>query len=63
MMADECRRLLEELDDQQLRELAVAKMEGYKNEEIARRLDCSLRTVERRLRLIRKQWKQEINCD
>ncbi len=60
MMADECRRLLEKLDDPQLRELAVAKMEGYSNEEIARRLECSLRTVERRLRLIRKEWKHEI---
>ena len=60
MMADECRRLLEKLDDPQLRELAVAKMEGYNNEEIARRFECSLRTVERRLRLIRKEWKHEI---
>jgi DNA-directed RNA polymerase specialized sigma24 family protein len=60
MMADECRRLLQKLDDPQLRELAVAKMEGYSNEEIARRLECSLRTVERRLRLIRKEWKHEI---
>ena len=60
MMADECRRLLQKLDDPQLRELAVAKMEGYNNEEIARRLECSLRTVERRLRLIRKEWKHEI---
>jgi DNA-directed RNA polymerase specialized sigma24 family protein len=60
MMADECRRLLEKLDDPQLRELAVAKMEGYGNEEIARRLGCSLRTVERRLRLIRKEWKHDI---
>ena len=60
MMADECRRLLEKLDDSQLRELAVAKMEGYNNQEIARRLECSLRTVERRLRLIRKEWEHDI---
>ena len=60
MMADECRRLLEKLDDPQLRELAVAKMEGYSNQEIAQRLDCALRTVERRLKLIRDEWKQEI---
>jgi DNA-directed RNA polymerase specialized sigma24 family protein len=59
MMADECRRLLEQLDDPQLRELALAKMEGHSNQEIAQRLDCSERTVERRLRLIRKEWQQE----
>jgi RNA polymerase sigma factor (sigma-70 family) len=60
MMAEECRRLLETLDDPQLRQLAVAKMEGYSNQEIAQRLDCALRTVERRLKLIRDQWKQEL---
>jgi len=59
-MADECRRLLEKLDDPKLREMAVAKMEGYSNEEVARRLHCSVRTVERRLRLIRKEWEHDI---
>ncbi len=59
MMADQCRHLLERLDDPQLRELALSKMEGYSNQEIARQLDCSLRTVERRLRLIRDKWKYE----
>jgi hypothetical protein len=29
-------------------------MEGYENEEIARQLGCGLRTVERKLNLIRK---------
>jgi DNA-directed RNA polymerase specialized sigma24 family protein len=60
MMADECRRLLEKLGDPQLREVAVAKMEGCSNREIAQRLDCALRTVERRLKLIRDEWRAEI---
>ena len=60
MMGDECRRLLEKLGDPQLRELAVAKMEGCSNREIAQRLDCALRTVERRLKLIRDEWRQEL---
>jgi DNA-directed RNA polymerase specialized sigma24 family protein len=34
-------------------------MEGYGNEEIAARLGYGLRTVERRLRLIRSIWEQE----
>jgi DNA-directed RNA polymerase specialized sigma24 family protein len=59
MMAEECGRLLGVLTDPSLRSLAVAKMEGYTNREIAERSDCSLRTVERRLGLIRKKWQQE----
>lgn len=60
MMADECHRLLALLGDSQLRAIAVAKMEGCSNDEIARQLVCSLRTVERRLKLIRDRWKQEL---
>jgi DNA-directed RNA polymerase specialized sigma24 family protein len=53
MMADERRRLLEGLSKPDLQALAVAKMEGYTNQEIADQLECSVRTVERRLHLIR----------
>ena len=59
IMAEECQRLLGQLTEADLRTLAVAKMEGYTNREIAERLDCSLRTVERRLGLIRKKWQRE----
>ena len=59
MVAEECRRRLEQLDDAELQPLAVAKMEGHSNEEIAHRLDCSVRTVERRLHLIRQKWQRE----
>ncbi|MEW4488182.1 sigma-70 family RNA polymerase sigma factor [Thalassoglobus sp. JC818] len=54
--------LAEELDAQlgklspDLRELAVAKLEGYTNPEIAQRFRIALRTVERRLHLIRRKW-------
>jgi DNA-binding CsgD family transcriptional regulator len=33
-------------------------MEGYTNEEIAARLDCGVRTVERKLKLIRVLWER-----
>jgi DNA-directed RNA polymerase specialized sigma24 family protein len=56
MVAEECARLLGLLNDD-LRAVALAKMEDYTNEEIATKLDCSLSTVERSLRLIRKIWK------
>ncbi len=37
-------------------QIAVAKLEGYSNAEIAQQHDIALRTVERRLNLIRKKW-------
>jgi DNA-directed RNA polymerase specialized sigma24 family protein len=52
-VAEECQRLLGGLDDPELREIALWKMEGYTNEEIAERLGVVGRTVERKLRLIR----------
>jgi DNA-directed RNA polymerase specialized sigma24 family protein len=58
--AEECRRLLTALGDPALRSVAVWKMEGYMNEEIAAKLSVSLPTVERKLRLIRKVWEGEV---
>jgi len=55
MVAEECDRLLGLLNDD-LRSVALAKMEDYTNQEIAEKLGCSLSTVERSLRLIRKIW-------
>ncbi len=58
-VAEECRRLLDLLADDLSRSIALAKMEGYTNDEIARKLDCALRTVERKLGLIRGLWHKE----
>jgi DNA-directed RNA polymerase specialized sigma24 family protein len=57
-MAEECQRLLGQLGDGDLREVAVWKMEGYSNEEIAAKLGCVPRTVERKVALIRSLWEQ-----
>jgi len=57
-LADELEMRLSQLDPG-LRQIAVAKMEGYTNPEIAELLDIALRTVERRLMLIRKKWEQQ----
>jgi DNA-directed RNA polymerase specialized sigma24 family protein len=54
--ADELRALLDRLGEPQLRSIALWKMEGYTNAEIAERLGCAPPTVERRLRLIRSVW-------
>jgi DNA-directed RNA polymerase specialized sigma24 family protein len=58
-VAEECRRLLDRLGDGELRQMAIWKMEGFTNAEIAAKADCAVPTVERRLRLIRKTWDQE----
>ena len=55
-MTEECERLLSGLDDADLKAIAVWKSEGYTNEEIAGRLGVVLRTVERKLRVIRERW-------
>ncbi len=58
MMIEQYQRLLAELNDADLEALATAKLEGYTNEEIAGQLGCSVRTVERRLHLIRRKWER-----
>jgi DNA-directed RNA polymerase specialized sigma24 family protein len=57
-VADECRRLLAALDSDELRSIAVWKMEGDTTEEIAARMGRSVRTVERKLRMIRTLWEE-----
>jgi len=59
LVAEECRRLLVNLADERQRQIAVLRMEGYTNEEIAQRLGCGLRSVVRKLDLIRKTWLAE----
>jgi DNA-directed RNA polymerase specialized sigma24 family protein len=58
-LAEEHGRLLDELGDEELRTVALWKMEGYANEEIAQRLSCGLRSVGRKLRIIRGIWARE----
>ena len=58
-VADECRRLLAGLRDETLRQIALLRMEGYSNDQIASRIGCGVRTVERKLDLIRKAWERE----
>ena len=50
--------LLGQLDDE-LRSIALWKLEGYTNEEIATRIGRVVPTVERRLRMIRSLWSAE----
>lgn len=56
LVADQMRSLFDRLDDPELKEIAGLKLDGYSNEEIAGRLGCTVRTVFRRLAMIRDLW-------
>jgi DNA-directed RNA polymerase specialized sigma24 family protein len=58
-VAEECQRLLDGLKDDVARAVALAKMEGYTNAEIAAKLDYAPRTIERKLAVIRGRWEKE----
>lgn len=58
-MVEAVEQLLKRLDDDELRRIALMKLEGYSNDEIARAISRSLPTVERRLRVIREIWGTE----
>ncbi len=60
-VAEQCELMIGMLDDQSLRVVALLKLEGFTNEEIARTLDCALGTVERKLSRIRKRWESRID--
>ncbi len=59
LVAEECRRLLERLEDDTLRQVALLKMEGYTDDEVAGQLGCARRTVVRKLQRIRYLWTRE----
>jgi DNA-directed RNA polymerase specialized sigma24 family protein len=58
-VAEEFLRLLGLLGDAELEAVAVWKMQGQTAAQIAERLGCVPRTVERKLRLIRDLWSDE----
>jgi DNA-directed RNA polymerase specialized sigma24 family protein len=57
MVAEEYRRRIESLGEPTLRLIAERKLACCTNQEIARELGVSLRTVTLKLKLIRKRWK------
>jgi hypothetical protein len=58
-VAEEYQRLLDLLGDATLQQIAIWKMEGLTNDEIAERLDCSRWTIARKLDTIRIIWSEE----
>ena len=57
-VADQLEHLVLRFDDPHLRLIARRKLEGYTNAEIADELDCSTRTVIRKLDRIRREWEE-----
>jgi DNA-directed RNA polymerase specialized sigma24 family protein len=55
-MAEAFQALMGRLPNAEVRTVALRKLEGYTNAEIAKRLSCAESTVERRLRVIRTLW-------
>jgi DNA-directed RNA polymerase specialized sigma24 family protein len=53
LVAEELQHVLDRLGDEGLRSVVLWKMEGFTNEEIAAKLGCKLRSVERKLHLVR----------
>ena len=58
-VAENCRLMLDQLQDETLRQVALWTLEGYRPVEIAERLGCVRRTVERKLERIREIWNGE----
>jgi DNA-directed RNA polymerase specialized sigma24 family protein len=58
--SDQYDQLLRRLKDPALKTIAVRKLQGYTNVEIARELSITSRTVDRKLRLIRAVWSEEV---
>ena len=58
-VAENCRQMLEQLQDETLRQVALWTLEGYRTKEIADKLGCVRRTVERKLERIREIWEEE----
>lgn len=56
--ADECGRFLTRLGDADLVQVALLKLEGHTNEEIAARIGRAVRSVQRKLDAIRAIWEK-----
>ena len=56
-MTEQLRFLLDQLTDEQQREIASGKLQGKTNKELAHDLGISLRAVERKLSMIRDKWR------
>lgn len=59
-MTETCNTLFQALSEDNLRDIARLKIEGYTNGEIADKLAVTRRTVERKLERIRREWSEHL---
>ena len=57
--SEECERMLAMLDVPELKQVALLKLEGHTNDEIAEQFGRPTRYVERKLQTIRAIWSQD----
>jgi DNA-directed RNA polymerase specialized sigma24 family protein len=57
-VAENYQQMLDQLQDETLRRVALWTLEGYSTEEVADKLGCVRRTVERKLERIREIWRE-----
>lgn len=58
-VTETCGEMISRLQDQTLEQIVSWKLEGFTNEEISEKLDCTTRTVERKLERIRDKWSRD----
>ena len=56
--SEEFENLMNALSDDTQRTIAILRIEGYSVAEMAERVGCAVRTVERKLNLIRRTWSE-----
>lgn len=56
--SETCDTLFNQLDDSRLQQTLKLRLEGYTINEIADRMSCSRRTVQRSMELIRRRWQE-----
>ena len=62
IIEEEGQRLLEALEDEKLKQIALWKLEGFTNDEIADKLSLTTRSIERKLQRIREKWSQVLEA-
>ena len=58
-MQEECEQRLNSLRQEELKLVVLLKIEGYTNEEVAKTMGCTRRSIQRRLALIREIWTED----
>lgn len=60
--AENCRVMIDALEDETLKQIVILTLEGYRVPEIAEKLGCARRTVERKLHIVREKWNDNSFC-